>query len=201
MDSSDLVSLDVLGTDEELRAASRAEAAGRSGGDFDDEAEGRDESRAVTVRIDRAGRVSDVLISTWWRDDLSPSGLGAALLAAYRSALTRAAAAVGDRIPDAAGARAWPVGYAGPTEMIDDDAAWLEDVRHRLDRVQDNLDRVDRLRRDGPIERTVSGPAGYVQVTVRGEVVSQVQVDAHAAMRESANRLAADALDAFRAVR
>jgi len=202
MDSSDLVSLDVLGTDDQLRATARDEVVGGSdaGVDANGEAEGRDASHAVTVRIDRTGRVSNALIDAWWRDGLPPSRLGAALLAAYQSTLVRAATAAGKRLPDTDSAPPWPSGESSDV-VIDDDVSWLEEVRRRLDRVQDSLERVDRLRQEAPVERTVSGPAGYVRLTVRGDAVSQVHVAVPTAVRESPNRLAGDALQAFRAVR
>lgn len=89
--SDELVSLDVLGSDHELQVVAR-DASSRVG--VDGEVEGRDATRAVVVRIDRRGRVSDVLISAWWRDDLTPSGLQEAVLSAYRAALVQAAAAI-----------------------------------------------------------------------------------------------------------
>jgi hypothetical protein len=202
MGRPELMSLDVLGTDEELRAAERDEAGSGSTVGFDGrrEAEGRDGSRAVTVRMDRSGRVSEVLISNWWRDDLLPSGLGDALLAAYQAAVARAAAAVVSSIPDPAP----PTGHNSPSEapaVIEDDVAWLDDVRRRLDRVQDDLEQVSRLRRNRPAERVVSGPAGYVHLLLLGDSVSQVRVDVHVALRNSPNRLAVDALAAFQAIR
>jgi hypothetical protein len=191
---SELVSLEVLGSDDELRARPVEHDAARS----DADAEGRDDSRAVTVRIDRAGRVSDVLISNWWRDDLTPSGLQAALLEAYRSAYRQAASLVG---PDpAAGPSPATMPAVPPDEPEDeDDARWLADLRRRLGRVQDTLQRSDRLLHDPTTqaERVVSGPVGLVRLVLQGRTVSEVRIDTHAALRESPSRLAADALAAF----
>jgi hypothetical protein len=195
---SELVSLDVLGSDDELRAAARTrpDAANR-----DAEAEGRDASRAVTVRIDRAGHVSDVLISNWWRDNLMPSELQAALLEAYQAASRQAASLINPR--DTARVSSATAFDLPPNEPVDqDDASWLEDLRHRLGRVQDTLERSDRLLHGSaaPIERVVSGPAGLVQLILHGRIVAQIRIDVHAAMQESPNRLAADALAAFQAI-
>ena len=43
-------------------------------------AEGRDDTRAVTVLMEPSGHVDDVLISNWWRADLSPATLSGALV-------------------------------------------------------------------------------------------------------------------------
>ncbi len=198
MTGSELASLDVLGPDEQLRAAARAEG-GASNGDA--QVEGRDASRAVTVRIDATGRVSDVLISNWWRDDLTPSGLQDALLAAYQAAAAHAATIVNHTI--AAGAPSATVFDLPTDEPVDeDDVRWLEGLRRRLGQVQETLDRSDRLlhtTHTGP-EREVSGPAGLVRLVLHGRTVAQVCIDVQAAVRESPNRLAADALAAFQAI-
>lgn len=192
-----LVSLEVFGPDEELRAKSTTGVAGRQA---DADAEGRDATRAVTVRLDPRGRVSDVLISNWWRDELTPSDLQEAVLSAYRAALGRAAANIH---PEAVGGRPF-TSVPPPPDMPDelDDLTWFHDVQRRLDRTEEALEQSSRqLRDDDTNERVVSGPDGLVRLVTTGGTVSQVQIDTHAALRESSNRLAADALAAFQAVR
>jgi hypothetical protein len=191
----ELVSLDVLGSDEELRAAARDEPA-----TDDTEAEGRDASRAVVVRVDRRGQVSDVLISTWWRDDLAPSALSEALLTAYRAALDQATARIA---PDGSDAESSGDVPAVPDDDYDgdDDYDWFLNLRRRLDRTEDALVRSgERLTGTGETERVISGPDGLVRLVVTGRVVSEVLIDARSAMQESPNRLAADALAAFRTI-
>lgn len=196
MSRQELVSLDVLGSDEELRAAARAEA---PAADLDTEAEGRDYSRAVTVRVDHRGQVTDLLISTWWRDDLTPSGLQEALLTAYRAALAQATS----RIAPAGSGRAssLDVPEAPDDDYDGDDYGWLLSVRRRLDRTQEALAHSgERLTLPQDSERVISGPAGLVRLVVTGRVVSEVLIDAGTAMQESPNRLAADALAALQTI-
>ncbi|GGQ83137.1 hypothetical protein [Couchioplanes azureus] len=194
--SHELVSLDVLGSDEELRAA----AARRTvlDADAEPEVEGRDPTRAVVVRMDRRGRVTDVLISAWWRDELTPSGLQDAALSAYRAALVDAAARIDPTsVSDQSSGRVPP-----PAEELHDgdDAAWFESLRRRLDRIDDTLNSSHRLAEGQVTQRVVTGPAGLVRLVVSGFTISQVQIDTLAALQESPTRLAADALAAFHAV-
>jgi hypothetical protein len=193
-----LVSLDVLGTDEELSAAARA---AREAGPQDPhaEAEGRDRTRAVTVRMGPSGRVDDVRISNWWRDDLSPSELPEALVDAYRDAVGRTVSAMAGRLPEGA-----PAPGHAPVQPLDpelDDAEWFEAIRRSNDRTEENLERADRIGREGPPTRVVSGPAGIVRLHSSGGTVTAAEIDVHAALQESPSALAADALAAFQAVR
>jgi hypothetical protein len=197
MDRQELASLDVLGSDEELRAAARAERPA-PGPDADVDAEGRDASRTVAVRVDRRGHVSDVLISAWWRDDLTPAELPEAVLTAYRAALARATAHLA---PDDPAGASPADAEAAPEDYDGDDHGWFLDVRRRLDRTEEALVRSgERLTRPSDAERVVSGPDGLVRLVLTGTVVSEVQIDVRAALRESSNRLAADALAAFQAI-
>jgi DNA-binding protein YbaB len=192
----ELVSLDVLGSDEELRAAARQAALHIRAGS---KAEGRDATRAVVVRIDERGQVSDVLISAWWRDELTPSGLQEAVLTAYQAALGQATATIDPAALN--GPRSTPVLPSDDDTEPDDDRDWFDQVRRRLDRTDERLHHASRLLSDvRPAERVVSGPAGLVRLVLSGSTVSQVQIDTHAAMQESPNRLAADALAAFHAI-
>ncbi|GGQ87287.1 YbaB/EbfC family nucleoid-associated protein [Couchioplanes azureus] len=197
MSSPELVSLDVLGSDEELRAAAADHTVPGAGAGAEPEVEGRDPTRAVVVRMDRRGRVTDVLISAWWRDELTPSGLQDAVLSAYRAALVDAAASIDPTsVVDQA-----PVRVRQPAEEPSepDDRAWFENLRRRLDRIEDTLDSSRRLAQGQITERVVAGPAGLVRLIVSGFTISQVQIDTPAALQESPNRLAADALAAFHA--
>jgi hypothetical protein len=196
MSRRELVSLDVLGSDEELLAAARDEPATD---DTEAEAEGRDASRAVVVRVDRRGQVSDVLISTWWRDDLTPSALPGALLAAYRAALDQATARIALHRPGAGSPGDVP---AVPDDDYDgDDYGWFLNVRRRLDGTEDALMRSgEHLTRTEDTERVISGPDGLVRLVVTGRVVAEVLIDARSALQESPNRLAADALAALKTI-
>jgi len=198
MRRQELVSLDVLGSDEELRAAARDERRAEAA-DADADAEGRDASRAVTVRVDRRGQISAVLISAWWRDDLTPSGLQEALLTAYRAAIAQATARIAPHGPDRpapAGAPATPGDdYAG------DDYGWFSSIRRRLDQTDEALVHSgERLTQPHGADRVIAGPDGLVRLVLSGRVVSQVLIDAGAAMQESPHRLAADALAAFQTI-
>jgi DNA-binding protein YbaB len=192
----ELVSLDVLGSDEDLQAAARDD---RPAGGSAAEAEGRDAAGAVAVRVDGRGQVSDVLISNWWRDELTPSGLREALLSAYRAALGRAAAGITPRASGGASSLDAPTapddGYDG------DDHGWLMSVRRRLDQTEEALARSgERLTRTPTGERVISGPDGLVRLILTGHMVSEVLIDAGTAVQESPNRLAADALAAFQSI-
>jgi DNA-binding protein YbaB len=194
MSRRELVSLDVLGSDEELRAAAAREQRSPGGA----EAEGRDPSRAVTIRVDGRGRVADVLISNWWRDDLTPSGLQEAVLSAYRDGLAQATAQLAPQPAE----EATPTG--GPAEPDDhegDDHGWFLGIRRRLDRTEEALAQSgERLAQAQGPARVISGPAGLVRLVLTGGIVSEVQIDARAALEESPNRLAADALAAFQTI-
>ncbi|MFI5491899.1 hypothetical protein [Actinoplanes sp. NPDC051859] len=196
MSSPELVSLEVLGSDEELRAAAADHTA--SGTAAAREVEGRDPTRSVVVRMDHRGRVTDVLISAWWRDELTPTGLQDAVLTAYRAALVDAAAGID---PASTVYRA-AVRVPQPAEEPDepDDRAWFENVRRRLDRTDDTLDSSRRLAQGQVTDQVVAGPAGLVRLIFSGFSILQVQIDTLAAVQESPNRLAADALAAFHAV-
>jgi hypothetical protein len=192
----ELVSLDVLGSDEDLQAAARDDG---SVDGSDSEAEGRDASRAVAVRVDRRGRVSDVLISTWWRDELSPSGLQEALLGAYQAALGKATARIAPHTSDTPLSADVPA--TSDEDYDGDDHGWLLSVRRRLDQSEEALTRsAERLTRTPGAERVISGPDGLVRLVLTGPVVSGVLIDARTALQESPNRLAADALAAFQSI-
>jgi hypothetical protein len=196
MSRQELVSPEVLGSDEELRAAARQAPAQPAP---EDEAEGRDPARAVVVRVDRRGQVTDVLISAWWRDDLTPAGLQAAVLSAYQAALARATAGI--HAPAAGGA---PVGEPAGSPDDDyegDDYSWLVSVRRRLDRAEEALAHSGELLHEGTApQRMISGPAGLVRLVLTGQTVAEVLIDARTALQESPNRLAADALAAFQSI-
>jgi DNA-binding protein YbaB len=196
MSRHELVSLDVLGSDEALRAAAQVRQPTPA---VDAEAEGRDASRAVAVRVDRQGQVSDVLISTWWRDDLTPAGLQEALLSAYQAALTQATARIAPSASQGTPVVDVPV---TPDDAYEgDDYGWLLSIRRRLDQAEEALAHsAERLTRTRDAERVVSGPAGLVRLTLSGRAVSEVLIDARTAMQESPNRLAADALAAFQSI-
>ena len=197
MSRQELVSLDVLGSEDQLQAAAARED--RSAGSPDSEAEGRDAYRAVIVCVDRRGRVSDVLISTWWPDELTPSGLQDALLSAYQAALGQATARIAPRASDSTSFIDVPATPGGDDD--EDDYGWLSSVRRRLDRSEEMLvSSGERLARSQGTERLISGPGGLVRLVLTGPVVSGVLIDAATAMQESSNRLAADALAAFQSI-
>jgi hypothetical protein len=193
-----LPSLDVLGSDEELAEAARAQrdaAPAHPPGD----AEGRDASRAVTVRMEPTGRVGDVVISNWWRDDLSPSDLSGALVEAYQDALGQTLSRTVVTVPEGPPAGAVPL--VEPIESGLDDVAWFEEIRRSNDRAASYLERADELGRTGVAERVVTGGAGIVRLHVTGGTVTAAEIDVHAALQETPATVAADARAAFQAIR
>jgi hypothetical protein len=209
-----LVSLDALGDPEQLyAAASRENAVTTSGGEIGAILEGRDQSGAVVVTVDRQGRALDVTMSRWWREHLEPSALGAALLQAHTVATAKALTAVAaaalsgdDGVPDrpSPGPGAWPENADRSAPFGDNgDRQWLREVEYRLGQVGWELDRTERMREDAAAhaeqERAVSGPYGYVRVTLRGPTIVNVEVDPRGAVEAGPERLAGDALEAFRA--
>ncbi|MEV6491107.1 hypothetical protein AB0M20_21220 [Actinoplanes sp. NPDC051633] len=192
-----LASLDELGSDEELAAAAREERTAWP--DPSAEPEGRDETRSVTVRLSPGGRVTDVAISQWWRDELSPSALGDAVVDAYRGAVAQAVSTMAARLPQDA-----PLPSVSPVRPIEpglDYDDWFTEIRRSGERAQENLERVHRLRREGAPSSVVSGPAGIVRLHAQGGTVTAAEIDVHAAMQESPSTVAADALAAFQAIR
>ena len=194
MSRRELVSLDVLGSDDELRAAAASEQRAPEGA----EAEGRDASRAVTVRVDARGRVTDVLISNWWRDDLTPSGLQEAVLTAYRDGVGKATARLTPPLVE----EVTPSdGTAEPDDFEGDDYDWYLSIQRRLDQTAEALAQSgERLTEMPADERVITAPAGLVRLVLSGGVVAEVQIDARAALEEPPNRLAADALAAFQTI-
>jgi hypothetical protein len=196
-----LMPLDVLGSDEELRARARAAPAAPAG-----DPEGRDAGRTVVVRFDRRGIPTAVEISAYWNDTLTPDGLRQALLAAYRAAFDAAVTALrpidGERStpPPPPPPPPPPLPLPPPEPGHADDADWFDAVRRELDATDERLARNAELLTSGPAgRREVAGPAGLVRLTVDGFTVTDVHIDARVALHESANRIAADALAAFRA--
>lgn len=196
MSSRELASPAVLGSDEDLRSRARQTPAEA---DPADKAEGLDDSRAVAVRVDHRGQVTDVRISAWWRDDLTPAGLQDAVLTAYRAALDRATARIQPRAADGTSPAGLPA--ASPDEHEGDDLGWLLSVRRRLDETEQALARSGDLLHEGQgTPRVISGPDGLVRLVLAGRTVSEVRIDAGAALRESPGRLAGDALAAFQSI-
>jgi hypothetical protein len=193
-----LASLDELGSDEELAAAAREERA-TAPPDPWAEPEGRDETRSVTVRLTPSGRVTDVAISNWWREELSPSQLGDAVIDAYRGAVTQAVSTMAARLPEDAPRPAYPP--VRPIEPGLDYDDWFTEIQRSSERTAENLERIERLRREGSGERVFTGPAGIVRLHALGGTVTAAEIDVHAALQESPSTVAADALAAFRAVR
>jgi len=191
-----LVSLDVLGAGDDPAAARAAAQAAPP--DPWAEVEGRDASRSVTVRLTPSGRVADVAISDWWREELSPGRLGDAVVDAYRGAVTRSAAAMAARPPADPPRPAYPL--VRPIEPGLDHDDWLAEIRRANQRAADELDRARRLLREQAGERVVPGPAGIVRLHTRGGVVTTAEIDVHAALQESPAVVAADALAAFQAI-
>jgi hypothetical protein len=189
-----LTPVDVLGSYEELRAKARtARTTPLPHGD----PEGRDASRMVVVRFNRRGVPSAVEISAYWRGALTPDGLREALLAAYRAAFD---AAVATLQPIADEWSASPELPLSTETAYADDAAWFDAVRRELDETDERLARnAEMLRGDEVSGLLVVGPAGLVRLAVEGFTVTEVLIDARVALDESPNRIAADALAAFRA--
>ncbi|GLY99335.1 hypothetical protein [Actinoplanes sp. NBRC 103695] len=186
--------VEVLGSYEELRAKARnAPTAPLPPGD----PEGRDASRMVVVRFDRRGVPSAVEISAYWRDALTPDGLRQALLAAYRAAFDAAVATLQPIADEWSASPELPL----PLETVyADDAAWFDAVRRELDETDERLARNAEMLQGGEVSgRLVAGPAGLVRLVVEGFTVTEVLIDARVALNESPNRIAADALAAFRA--
>lgn len=186
MGEDELAPPDVLGSDDDLRSLPERVGSGA-------EAEGRDPQGVVAVCMRADGRVADVRIDTWWRELLTPSQLQDAVLTAYRQAVAMTVAAA----PRGASAGAAP---SEEPEPVEGDAAWLDDIRRRLDRTEQTLEHTAALR-SGTAggERVVTGPNGWVTLILNGPAVAGVRIDTRAAMHETPGRLAADILAALQA--
>lgn len=201
-----LARLDALGDPDEVRR--QAEEALR-GADPDPRPgahqEGADATNSVWVTVDVAGNVIDVSISRRWSERLPGQRLGAAVLQAYSQAHEKRVAAA------ALAALRGPVDGSTADDSVEpydphmpdiSDPRWLGWVWQSLGEAGLRLDRLAAARpADGPGERTIAGPGGYVQVEAAGTAVTGVRVDAVGVAERQPDLVAADARAAFAAVR
>lgn len=189
---------DFLGTTEDLRRQVQDELRAL-GGRVPERFEVADPTGAVRLLVRRDGRVEDIDII---RERLAHNGFGAALGAAYvasvRESLTaQALAAFAD--PDSPAPTA-PPAAADPAPRY----AELADLSARIRRVADETDRrVEETRKllsqpMQPEEHTVTSPAGYVRLALRGRRIVTITADEPRIPGAYLSRLRADVLAALR---
>lgn len=159
---------------------------------------GADDSGAITVAVDRAGRVVDVTIAQNWRNYITPRALGQALLTAAGNAIVELVA------EHVEGLDLDPIIVKVPTAPT---AIPSEDYYSVLNEMADLLTRAGRdleIYRDEAesvlnATATAAGPNGRVSVTVaRGRVV-EVTADSRWASHVRYTEIRSEALGAFRA--
>lgn len=190
----------------ELRALSQAaNAAVRPAARF----EGYDSSGTVTIAIDGRQHVQQVRLDPRWAQRLPRDGVGEALMQAYGEAvgelLTASSEAFDEADQEADRARL--------EQQVD---AELGSYRRRyvapedlLDEVHEQLRQVEMLQRYGDTpsvpargrgDVTVSGPAGFVEITVRGGQIGGIRVLLSRLPAMATNgTIAQEAMAAFRA--
>lgn len=160
---------------------------------------GVDDAAVVSVAVGQRGHVLEVEINARWSQQLAAGELGAALLTAYTRA-THAAivAAAVDALTRSA--PEVDVAPSPPLPPGEDTASWLRSVRARADRYGAELDQLRRAGteasgRDG----SVSGPERLVRLTLVDAEIAELSVDAPRVVAAGSQRVANDALAAFRA--
>jgi hypothetical protein len=159
---------------------------------------GADDSGAVAVAVDRAGRVVDVTVTQNWRDHITPPALGQALLTAAGNAIAELVTEL------VAGLDLDSITVEVPTappvipaedyhSMVDEMTDLLTQAGRDLDTYRDEAEAVLNA------SATAAGPNGRVSVTMaRGQVV-EVTADARWASHIRYTEIASEALGAFRA--
>lgn len=170
---------------------------------------GRDGSGTVTVTVDGRQHVRDVALDSRWEQRLPRDGVGDALMRAYGDAVCQMLTASveaydqAERETDGAlleqQARADVQGHrrrhVDPEDLLYD--------------VQEQLRQIEMLQRYGdtpaPVvpaarDATVSGPGGFIEITVRGRQISDIRVLLSRLPASSTNgAVAQEAMAAFRA--
>jgi hypothetical protein len=194
-DDFGLLRLDLLGQRDQLRAnAEEAIAALMPGLRPDATRDATDESDSARVTVDLRGKVLDVRIGPRWRDRLAPNQLGAAVFQAYGRAREKAVAAQALLAMDEREAQGTPSAPADASLPFTDPGF--------LDWAEEEIEHHARRRRAPATgtEQLVSGPAALVRLEVRDQQVVGVRINISRAAVPAADRLAADARDAFGAV-
>lgn len=171
-----------------------------------DESEGSDPSNAVTVILNRAGRVATVRPSSMWRDRITPEEFGTAVL----NAVQAAQAVRLERWAEAA--RSAPPAAPAPQPQPQPGTAPAINLTSLLDEVMTAFDTVDRLAEQAAEQRATrtvrqtgdeAAPAGEaapsdvrVTLSAQGEVAA-VSVDGGWAARTNLSRLSERVLEAF----
>jgi len=205
-----LTSLDVLGTDAELRAQAEQALRERDPQPAPGLHAGRDETGSVTVFLADDGQVQDVTVARDWLRRIGPAGVGEALFDAYaaatRSTIEAAvlvelqqspATSAADAEAAAEAARPAEGRRPGAETAGSDEAAdhqWLQRVWQTLHDIDTDLEDLAR-QRDVVPEQTVTSPHGSLTARHRaGGIVSitgdrdlladldagQLQYEAHA---------------------
>ena len=156
---------------------------------------GVDDSGAVTVAVDGAGLVADVTVTRNWRDLVTPSELGHALLTAANNAILELVAAeVGRMDLDSIEV---PTAPPVPRPMDESTLTELADLLNRAGRDLDTY--------RGQVESvvnataTAAGPNGKVTVSLASGRVTEVTADPRWASHVRYTEIRSEALGAFHA--
>jgi DNA-binding protein YbaB len=175
-----------------------------AGGALQEEAEGADPNQAVTVVLDRAGRVSAVRPSTQWAERVPAEGFGAAVLQAVQAAqgvrLQRWAEAARSTPPSAAAPPAptppTPRAASGPPINV---MSLLDEVTTAFDSLDRLAEQVAAQRAAPPAGSAAEGAASgdvHVTLSAQGEVAA-VHADPGWVAHTNLNRLGERLLEAF----
>jgi len=196
-----LRSLDLLGSDAELRERAEAALRDRDAHQVPGLHTGRDATGSVTVLLGDDGQVRDVTVARDWSRRIGAAGVGEALFEAYaaavRSTLEATALAEPQQEPPPAEAASpqGPRGESAAHEAADQD--WMRRVWQTL---QDNDAKLEELARrpDGIADESAVSPHGSLTARHRaGSIVAitgdpdliaeldtgQLQYEAHALLR------------------
>ncbi|MFD2767954.1 hypothetical protein [Micromonospora eburnea] len=191
-----LASLDVLGSDSELRAQVEHAMREAESRPMPDAFAGHDRTGTITVRVNAAGQVEDVSIGRDWRTHLGLDGAAQALFAAYMAAVQATLEAVALQALQRDRSASPPAAQADADEV--DEHLWLRHTWRTLHEIDADLERLTHAQ-PPQAEETISSPQGSLTLHVRGGSVTAITGDVARLARLDASQLRYEAIDVLRA--
>ncbi|WP_280841088.1 hypothetical protein [Micromonospora sp. A200] len=174
-----LASLDVLGSDTELRAQAQQAYLKTDTRQAPGTHTGQDRTGSIAVLVDGHRDVEDVSISQDWRSQLGVGGLADALFQAYTAALQTALEAAAlrelqtdqDTPPPTA-----PASDAGQDDHVDEEHLWLRRTWRTLHEIDADLQRLAH-EPNVDAEQAMSSPHGCLTLRLRGGSIVAITQD------------------------
>ncbi|MFJ8581144.1 hypothetical protein [Micromonospora sp. NPDC093277] len=193
-----LASLDVLGTDSELRAQVEHAMREVDSRPAPDAFAGHDRTGSIMVRVSAAGQVEDVSVGRDWRTHLGLDGAAQALFEAYVAALQATLEAAALRALQRDQAASPPAAQAATAEPDEvDEHLWLRRTWQTLHEIDADLERLTH-EPGPPAEETIPSPEGSLTVHVRAGSITAITGDVARLARLDVGQLRYEALDVLR---